>query len=561
MNRSVFSVALGCALGAVIAAAPVRANTPPARAAAVVPQAGAYAFGCNPNGNDCAGTFLVSGQTITALSFRPVRCVDGKVSASPSAAIANRAFSYGATVASSVSVPVTFQASGTFQTSTGGSLTLRYEAPGVECAATTSTHTFIRRDDARLGWQGWRDAGLAIDGAMDLDVVVLPDGRMRMYYGLGVGGSNTWRITSSISSDGRTWTPESTNLVGRAWGPCDVVRLPDGRFRMYYTPSDDPDLAPGQMRSTRSAISDDGINWTVEPGHRLNPAAFTELVPSGGIDYQVSHPGVVRLPDGTWLLLTAFSIARGFDPKGVSSRDHTELIVWATSSDGLTFTARGIAVDSRNKATFDGMVGSPDPVIWEDGGVRAYFWSAGPQIPNDQKRYNGIMVTTFTGTGWTTPRPVRTSATFPGAAAAALPGGDPTTAIFNGRMFMYYGQFSGGHQVSQHSVMASRSYKVQARYSGGRITAGISAGSGALRTDVSTGMRCGRGLCAATVLAGTGMWLYATPARGYRFTGWAGCNGTRPGEYPPPTPEVKPRLCWVSATKNITVTARFARRR
>ena len=235
---------------------------------------------------------------------------------------------------------------------------------------------------ASLAHEGFRDAGRAITDAVDADAVVLSDGRLRMYYGVGGRGSDSWRIASSISTDGRHWARESTNLRGRRWGPADVVRLPDGRFRMYYTPSDDPGLPPGQQRSVRSAISDDGINWTAEEGYRLNPAAFPRLIPPQGVQYQVSHPGVVQLRDGTWLMLAAFSIERGFDRRGFSSNDTTELIVWATSPDGLTFTARGIAVDSRNKATFDGYASSPDPVIWPDGTVRAFFWSPGPQRPH-----------------------------------------------------------------------------------------------------------------------------------------------------------------------------------
>ncbi len=526
----------------------------------VVPQDGSYAFGCNAAGSDCTGTFLVSNRAVRALSFRPVRCTDGRVSVTTNTAVTNGRFGHSGTPTSSVSVPTPYEVAGTFQTSTRGTIRLTYSAPAVNCATGTSTLSFTRRDHAQAAWQGWRDGGLAIDGAVDADVVVLPDGHVRMYYGLGVGGSDSWRITSSISSDGRMWTPEETNLVGRAWGPADVVRLPDGRFRMYYTPSDDPDLAPGQHRSVKSAISDDGIHWTVETGHRLNPATFTQLVPSDGSGYQVSHPGVVRLLDGTWLMLAAYNIGRGFNPKGASSSGQTELVVWATSADGLNYTARGIAADSRNKATFDGYASSPDPVIWEDGSVRAFFWSPGPQLPSDQKKYNGIMSTTFTGTGWTTPRPVRTTATFPGAAAADLPGGDPTSAIVKGRMLLFHGHYVNGHQTTEYSVMTSRSHQVQILRSGrGTLASGLAAGSGALRDDVSTGLSCPTSTCTTTVLAGSMIWLYPTPAKGYRFVGWTGCNGSRPAGYPPPRPDVKAKLCWVSATTNVAVKAQFAR--
>ncbi|OJF11949.1 hypothetical protein BG844_23385 [Couchioplanes caeruleus subsp. caeruleus] len=549
------------ALTVLAAFSPAPAAGVPVQEAAIVPQTGSYAFGCGTSGKDCAGTFRVSGNAVRNVMFRPVRCTEGQISLNTVAAVSGGRFTFSGTPTSSVSVPTPVQATGTFQTTTKGTIRLTYSAPEVGCAAATTTFSFTRRNGAKLGWQGWRDAGVAIDGAVDADVVVLPDGRMRLYYGLGVGGSDSWRITSSISTDGKTWTPEETNLVGRDWGPADVLRLPDGRFRMYYTPSNDPTLAPDQQRSVRSAISDDGINWTVEPGHRLNPAAFTQLAPTDGTEFQVSHPGVMQLADGTWLMLAAYNIEKGFNPNGASSSEQTELVVWATSADGLDFTARGIAVDSRNKATFDGFASSPDPVLWEDGSVRAYFWSPGPSLPHNQKMYNGIQYTTFTGTGWTAAKPVRTSTAFPGAASAAYPGGDPTVAIFKGRIFMYYGHFQEGHQTTEYSVMTSRAYSVRVRRTGsGTIASGLAFGSGAMRNDMSTGLRCTGNACATTVLAGTKLWLFATPGKGYRFAGWTGCNSSLPYEYPPPRPDYKTRLCWISATKSVTVTAKFVKR-
>ena len=415
---------------------------------------------------------------------------------------------------------------------------------------------------ARLA-QGFTDAGRAIVGAVDADAVVLADGRLRMYYGTGAPGSATSRITSSISTNGTRWTRESTNLPGPTWGAPDVVRLLDGRFRMYFTPALDPVLPRGQQLSVKSAISDDGIHWTVEPGYRLNPAAFPQLIPHRGIQYHVTHPGVVQLADGTWLMLAAYSIQRGFDPHGVSSARKTELIVWATSKDGLTFTARGIAVDSRNKATFDGYASSPDPVLWSDGRVRAFFWSPGSAVARNQMRYSGIMSTTFTGRGWTTPEPVRTSAAFPEAFAGGDGGSDPTSALFKGRALLFHGH--GGedngvsHEVLDYSIMTSEVHRltVSRPARSGTIESGIALGASPPRTDGSTGMTCGSRNCSATVFVGTRMWLYARPAPGYQFAGWSGCNIKRPPDYPRPLPEVK--LCWVKVTTNTSVAARFVR--
>lgn len=407
------------------------------------------------------------------------------------------------------------------------------------------------RTAVHLG-QGWRDAGRAINGAVDSDAVVLADGRLRMYYSTGTARSS--RITSSISSDGIHWTRESTNLPGQTWGAPDVVVLPDGRFRMYYTPSIDPTgLPPGQQRSVRSAISSDGITWAVEDGFRLVPESYPSLVPKGGIQYQVTHPGVVQLANGTWLMLAAFNYEKGFDSHGFSSGKQTELIVWATSTDGLAFTSRGIAVDSRNKATFDGYASSPDPAISSDGTVRAYFWSPGPQIPHRQQCCNGILSTVFTGHGWAKPKAIRTSAPFPGAFAAGDGGSDPTSAIFKGRALLFYGHKvedkGRSHEVLDYSTTTARTHILTVKRLGGvgTIKAGMALGASPPRSDGSTGLTCRGSRCSTKVFDGTRMWLTAGPS-----VKWRGCNARRALGFPKPLPGL--RLCWVRVTKNITVT-------
>jgi hypothetical protein len=86
-----------------------------------------------------------------------------------------------------------------------------------------------------------------------------------------------------------------------------IVSLPGGRFRMYY-------FADGTTVDVRSAVSNDGLNWTVEDGTRY------------------SDPGIgairaVVLPTGGYRLYYPTSA-------GISS---------AMSSDGLTFAAEGPA--------------------------------------------------------------------------------------------------------------------------------------------------------------------------------------------------------------------------
>ena len=132
------------------------------------------------------------------------------------------------------------------------------------------------------------DAGrTGLCGAVSPNVVPLPGGGCRMYYtqmtprpGHPAGANDydncTARILSALSADGATWTPEpgvrlSPNDGGagefRVVSP-EVVPVPGGggRLRMYF------ECCPGTQEegsTIRSAVSDDGLDWQVEPGERL----------------------------------------------------------------------------------------------------------------------------------------------------------------------------------------------------------------------------------------------------------------------------------------------------
>jgi len=72
---------------------------------------------------------------------------------------------------------------------------------------------------------------------------------------------------------------------------CDaeVVKLEDGRYRMYY--SLEPE-APGFEGQVYSAVSADGINWIEEEGIRVKWATFPSVI-------RLSDPGKApTLPSG-----------------------------------------------------------------------------------------------------------------------------------------------------------------------------------------------------------------------------------------------------------------------
>lgn len=119
----------------------------------------------------------------------------------------------------------------------------------------------------------------------DPTVVDLPDGRMRMYYKgadtMKPGPGSIHKVYSAISSDGLTFQkegvridPENTGDNGWASVP-DAMVLPDGRVRIYYVTN--AELPHG----IASAISSDGLNFVREPGMRVERLVDPALVKVG----------------------------------------------------------------------------------------------------------------------------------------------------------------------------------------------------------------------------------------------------------------------------------------
>lgn len=132
---------------------------------------------------------------------------------------------------------------------------------------------------------------------VDPDLLLLPDGRIRLYAYNIQTDSTQHTIVSAISSDnGQTFTLEDgvRFTSTKMWDP-NVVILPDGSYRMYYNGDD----------AIRSAASSDGLTFTADAGERWV---------HGGI------PGALVEGDTIWLY--------GCE-KGISRRK---------SQDGLNFT-------------------------------------------------------------------------------------------------------------------------------------------------------------------------------------------------------------------------------
>ena len=101
----------------------------------------------------------------------------------------------------------------------------------------------------------------------DPTVVNLPDGRFRMYYkgstGGGGPGQAIHKIFSAISTDGLSFQKEGLRIDSEKTGDNgwasvpDAIMLPDGRVRIYY-------VSANTTRGIASAISDDGLSFQIE---------------------------------------------------------------------------------------------------------------------------------------------------------------------------------------------------------------------------------------------------------------------------------------------------------
>lgn len=143
---------------------------------------------------------------------------------------------------------------------------------------------------------------------VDPDAMELPDGRLRMYFYdiAGTPGQNT--IYSAVSTDGLNYALESGARLTLAdiYDP-NVVLLPDGRYRMYLNRQD-----------IISATSNDGLTFTQDDGVRVEKGAVPGAIvlPDGsvrlyacvdgisvyksadGLDFSLEKKSVIGIPSG-----------------------------------------------------------------------------------------------------------------------------------------------------------------------------------------------------------------------------------------------------------------------
>lgn len=216
-------------------------------------------------------------------------------------------------------------------------------AGGISSAISEDGINFTKESGIRISQTGGQELIVA-----DATVIKLDDGRYRMYYkgadGWGGPQQANHRIFSAISSDGLNFTKEglryeNMNAPDYGWTSVpDAIKLSDGRVRIYYTGGG----------GINSIISSDGLNFTREEGTRL----------ANGVD-----PNVIIMADGTFFMFYAVS------PVPPQS------IALAKSSDGLNWTE--LYVITKSGGTYD-LMGTMDPsaIILPDGKIRVYYGGA-----------------------------------------------------------------------------------------------------------------------------------------------------------------------------------------
>ena len=273
--------------------------------------------------------------------------------------------------------------------------------------------------------ESWQEEGLRIAGRWaDAEVVKLGDGKYRIYYTVEPEvPDNQKEMYSSISSDGLHWQQEKGIRMKNNTFP-DVVKLADGRWRMYYQ-SFKANSKAGPELGIFSSISEDGLDWEEEEGIRIK-VGF-----QGKYDTEsVGAPSTIRLPDNRY-----FMIYRGSSGKNrFGKRDPVDnklkpidYLISATSTDGVHWQPGNLVVDSDNQYLRD-QVDGPE-LVYDNNVLKLYYWS-----------FPGVYLKKSTNDGrtWSKAKLVIKS-TGPNHAP-----GDPTV-IRQGKLFrMYFGLHTRG---------------------------------------------------------------------------------------------------------------------
>lgn len=259
----------------------------------------------------------------------------------------------------------------------------------------------------------WEAEGSAIPGTYaDAEVVNFGD-KYRLYYSEEpeVAGF-TGKVYSAVSNDGITWTQEQGIRKERATF-VSVIKLPNGKFRMYFQNA-------GEIKS---ALSSDGLSWQDEQETRIDTSNNLGLILEN-----VAAPTVMKIGD-KYIMVYRGDIAGKYSNEVPNS--NTQILLWADSDDGLIFSKKGIAIDSRN-SVLQGLADGPEFVDY-NGEIRIYFWS-----------YSGVYYSIFKNNEFSKEKFDFSTNSDSNIKFYPNPPSDPTIIKIENRWFMYYGQHSKG---------------------------------------------------------------------------------------------------------------------
>ena len=285
----------------------------------------------------------------------------------------------------------------------------------------------------------WAEEGKRITPGEDSTAVVLPDGRVRLYY-----DDNQANVVSAISSDGLNFTAEAGVRLpampyqGSVAGvfATRVVPLSNGQWRMFFASNPAPGITdPGQ--GIGSAISSDGLNFTIEPHWRVPFSAV-----NAGAGGQLGDGGtVVALPNGTYRIYFTVDYPTKV---GVATLSNGA-VVSASSTDMINWTVDpGVRVG--NGSTVGGSANHPDAIVNGDGSVTLFYW-------DDSLMINGMAGTGIkfatSSDGLTFPSETLTSLNSGNPACLACFYGDPSVyTLANGGLRLYFDTSSAATQTS-----------------------------------------------------------------------------------------------------------------
>lgn len=213
------------------------------------------------------------------------------------------------------------------------------------------------------------DTGKSVNGAFDPTVVALPSGTLRMYVASPIGqpganpGQQRKELRSYTSDNGLDWTLEpGVRQSDVGFGVPDVVPISDGQWRLYWCSRNSDDKT--QIAAANSTAG----------GLGFKPTKLTGL-PVGYVD-----PSVVQLGDGSWLA------ALSTNPRELGSRE-TQKVYLATSKDGLRWKLRSRPlISSKSNSALD-----PTLLKVSKNRYRIYYsWGNTTSSPPPQPGQNGM---------------------------------------------------------------------------------------------------------------------------------------------------------------------------